>query len=609
MLIGFFTFIGNWRLFCVNAFNQPLSVVYFRRKYIFPELVNNKARKTLDRDWKDNMSGKKQLGKNFAVQASILAIASIISKLIGMLYNIPFANILSSEGNGYYGAAQTVYALILLIATFSIPAAVSKIMAEYIEKGEYRNVKRIHNGAMLYVLVVGGLAAIITYVGAPYFVTENAVLSLRVLAPTIFLSGFLSVYRGYFQAYGNMIPTSVSQIVEQIFNAIVSIVAALLFMKWALSLGYEEGSTAYDAFGAAGGTLGTGVAVLAGLIYMIFIYGREKRELKQRMMEDKTEQVLSYKEVVKLLLMIATPIIFSSFIYNVNVTLDMTIFQKMMGYMGMTGDVIDGQYGMYSRMYLVLANVPIAMASAIASAVIPSVSSAYSVSNYKECNRKITQSMQLTMVLTIPCAVGFAVLGKPVVRLLYYSLSEQDTNMVTNLLLLGGVSIVLYGISSVLNGVLQGIGKVNIPVISSATALVLHIILLVPLIAFTDVGIYSLIIATAFYAIVVVVMNYRVIKKCLQYRMEWKQTIGVPLASAVVMGIVTVIIYWGLELVLSKVMRAYASNAVACLVAICIAVVVYFISMIKIGGYTKEMLLAFPKGTLLVKIAEKLHLI
>ncbi len=555
------------------------------------------------------MGKNNKVAKNFAVQASILAIASIVSKLIGMLYNIPFANILSKEGNGYYGAAQTVYALILLIATFSIPAAVSKIMAERIEKGEYRNVKRIFNGAMLYVFVVGGIAAIVTYIGAPYFVTENAVFSLRVLAPTIFLSGFLSVYRGYFQAYGNMVPTSVSQIVEQIFNAVVSIVAAMLFMKWAMTLGYEKGTTSYDSYGAAGGTFGTGVAVLAGLIYMVALFRQEKKDLRQRMQEDTTEHLLSYKEVIKLLLLIATPIIFSSFIYNVNVTLDMTIFQKMMGYMGMDGEVIDGQYGMYSRMYLVLANVPIAMAAAVASAVIPSVSSAYSVNNKVECNRKITQSMQLTMVLTIPCAVGFAVLGKPVVRLLYYSLSAHDTNMVANLLLLGGISIILYGVSSVFNGVLQGIGKVNVPVISSAIALVLHVVVLVPLISVIKLGIYSLILATAFYAIVVVIMNYHVIKKELEYKMEWKQTVGVPFLSAIIMGVVAFVAYCGMDVVLKNMMSEYISNAVATLIAICIAVGVYFISMIKIGGYTEEMLLAFPKGSLLVKIARKLHLI
>lgn len=552
------------------------------------------------------MGKRRKISGNFAMQATILAVASIVSKLIGMLYNIPFANILSTEGNGYYGAAQTVYALVLLIATFSIPAAVSKIMAERIEKGEYRNVKRIFNGAMLYVLVVGGIAAIFTYVCAPLFVTKNAVLSLRILAPTIFLSGFLSVYRGYFQAYGNMVPTSISQIVEQIFNAVVSIVAALVFMQWAEAIGYGDETAKY---GAAGGTVGTGAAVVAGLCYMIFLFHSEKKELGERISRDTTTSVMSYREVVKLLLLIATPIIFSSFIYNVNVTLDMTIYQKMLQHMGMSGEVIDGQYGLYSRMYLVLANVPIAMAAAVASAVIPSVSSAYAADNKAECNRKISQSMQLTMVLTVPCAVGFAVLGKPIVRLVYYSLSAEDTHTVAVLLLLGGISIILYGISSVLNGGLQGIGKVNIPVISSATALVLHVFLLVPLIGAAKLGIYSLIFATAFYAVIVVLINYHFVKKYVNFRLEWKQTVWLPVASSAIMGIVAILVYKGLNLVLGYVAGAFISNAVAVITAIVLAACTYFISMIKIGGYTKEMLLAFPKGALLARVAEKLHLI
>lgn len=555
------------------------------------------------------MSNGKKLAKNFAMQATILAVASVVSKLIGFVYGIPLANIMKNEGSGYYGSAQTVYAFILLVATFSIPAAISKIMAERIEKGEFRNVKRIFNGAMWYVLVVGAIAAVITYVGAPYFVTENSVLALRVLAPTVFFSGFLSVYRGYFQAYSDMVPTSISQIVEQIANAIFSIVVALLFMQWANGLGYDESTTQYYAYGAAGGTVGTGVAVLAGLVYMMLLFRKEKKELHQRMQEDTTEHLLSYREVFKLLLMVATPIILSSAIYNANVTIDMTIFQKMMGYMGMGGDVIDGQYGMYSRMYLPLANVPIAMAAAVVSAVIPSISTAYTAGNKKECNRKITQSMQLTMVLTIPCAVGFAVLGKPIVSMFYRHLSETDNQMVAIFLLLGGISIVLYGISSVLNGVLQGMGKVNVPVVSAAVALVLHVILLVCMLWFTDIGAYALILATAFYAIVVVVMNYHVVKKELQYKMEWKQTVWVPIASATIMGTVTFLVYWGLESVLTKMMSAYGSNVVATIVAVGVAVLVYFISMIRIGGYTEDMLLAFPKGHLLVKIATKLHLI
>ena len=549
---------------------------------------------------------KRTISGSFAMQATILAAASVISKVIGMVYNIPFANILGKAGNGYYGAAQTVYGYVWTIAVFSIPAALSKLISERVQRGEYRNVKQIYKGAMLYMLVVGGIASLFTYIVAPYIVTDNTVLSLRILAPTIFISGFASVYRGYFQAYGNMVPTSISQIIEQVINAIVSIVAALTFIKWAVMNGHSELS---DVYGAAGGTLGTGVAATVSLIYIVWLFRRQRGTIEDKIAQDTTTEILSYRSVIKLLLMVATPIILSSAIYNVNVILDMTIYQKMLQYMGTGSELIDGQYGLYSRMYLVLANVPIAMAAAVGSAVIPSVSGAYAVGDKEGCNRKIQQSLQLAMVLTIPCAVGFAVLGKPIVRLVYYSLSATDTTMVSNLLLIGGISIVLYGISSVLNGVLQGIGKVNIPVISSITALVGHILLLVPLIAIAKLEIYSLILATAFYAIIVVVMNVYFVKKELRFKMEWKQTVGVPVLSAAVMGTVAFFVYKVLNWGLLHIMGAFISNAIAVLIAIGLAAITYFVVMLKAGGYTEEMLLAFPKGTLLVKLARRLHFI
>ena len=546
---------------------------------------------------------KKKIVTNFAMQATILAAASIISKLIGMIYNIPLANMLGPIGNGYYGRAQTIYSFILLIATFSIPAAVSKIMAEYIEKGQYKNVKRIFNVAMLYVLVVGGIAALFTYFAAPMLVTENTVTALRVLAPTVFISGFLSVYRGYFQSYGNMVPTSVSQIIEQIFNAIFSIVAAVLFINIAVSAGKNQ-----DIYGAAGGTLGTGIGAVAGFIYIFILFAAGKKDLNKKISSDTSEKTLSYGEVLRLLLTIATPIILSAAIYNINVPLDMNIHDKVLGYLGVDSDIIDGQYGLYSRYYLVLANVPIAMAAAIASAVIPGISSAHAVGNIKECNRKITQSMQLTMTLTAPCAFGFAVLGRQIVSLVYYKLDVTDNKTVAYLLLFGGFSIIVYGISSVLNGVLQGIGKVNVPVISSLTALVLHIFVLVPML-FLGFGTYSLIAATALYAIIVVFMNYHTVKKELGYRMKWKTIVGVPLLASAIMGMATFFIYHILEMLLDLIAGEFTSNTMATLLSIAIAAIIYFISIIKVGGYTEEMLLSFPKGTLLVKIAKKLHLI
>ena len=553
------------------------------------------------------MANKKRKQKtNFAMQATILAAASIISKLIGMAYNIPFANILEAEGNGYYGKAQTVYYLILLIATFSIPQAVSKIMAERIEKGEYKNVKRIFNVSMMYVFVVGLIAAGITYIGAPYFVSPSAVLSLRVLAPTLFLSGFASVYRGYYQAYGNMVPTSISQVIEQIFNAVFSIGMAILFMNIAVSAGKGDSKQMY---GAAGGTVGTGVGVLTGLIYMAILFHRDREELNNNIKNDKSDSLMTYKETVKLLLMIATPIIFSSFIYNVNGTLDMKLHEAILKSQGFSEKYYSEQYGLYSRYYLVLANIPIAMASAVASTVIPRVSADHAVGDIKRCHSSISKALQLTMVLTIPCAVGFMTLGKQIINLLYPSLSTESTNTAASLLLYGGISIIFYGFSSVLNGVLQGIGRVNFPVVSATTALVFHIILLYILLNYTALGTLSFIAATLLYVVIIVGMNYWKLRQYLEYHVDWRNVILIPLLAALFMGVVTFFAYHLLYLVISRVTGKYICNAISTIAAIAIAAMTYCISILKLGGYTEDMIRSFPKGEVVVKAAKKLHLI
>lgn len=549
---------------------------------------------------------KKTVKTNFALQATILAAASIISKLIGMVYNIPFVNILNRSGEGYgnayYGSAQTWYFYILVIATFSIPSAVSKIMAERIKKGEYKNVKRIFDVSKMYVAVVGLVAACVAFFGAPRFVTENTVLSLRVLAPTIFLSGFLSVYRGYFQAYGNMVPTSISQVIEQIFNAIGSISVALLFIHWATN---NRSISEVDKFGAAGGTIGTGIALVAGLIYMMIKFSKEKKELNVRIKEDTTKEVLSNKEVLRLLLLIATPIIMSSAIYNSNTMLDQTLFQKL----SVGKDVIEGQWGLYIRIYTVLANVPIAMATAVASAIIPSMSSAYSVGDKAECNRKLGQSLQLTMVMTIPCAVGFAVLGKQIVRLLFYTCTEEQVNMIGMMLLIGGISIIVYGISNVFNGVLQGIGKVNVPVISALIALVLHVAVLITLIKVAHLEIFSVLFATILYGFVVIILNYRYLKKELGYKMAWKEVFYGAGVAAIIMGVVAVGAYYALDKICLMFAGARVANAIAVLVAIALAALTYFAALIKVGGFDENALMTLPKGALLARMAKKLHLI
>ena len=175
--------------------------------------------------------GQKSKKDGFILQAGILAAAGIVVRIIGILYRSPLVAIIGDEGNGYYNTAYTIYTIILLVSSYSIPSAVSKVIAARLAKGEYRNAHKIFMGAFFYVIIVGGIGSLVCFFFAGNMVGESSAQVLRVFSPTIFLSGLLGVMRGYFQAHRSMVQTSFSQILEQILNALVSIGAASFLMS------------------------------------------------------------------------------------------------------------------------------------------------------------------------------------------------------------------------------------------------------------------------------------------------------------------------------------------------------------------------------------------
>ena len=208
-------------------------------------------------------------------------VAAMISKVIGLLYKSPLSSIVGNMGMGYISLAQNAYMILLMIASFSIPQAVSKLISERIALKDYKNAQKIFHGSLIYAAIVGGIVALVCLFGARFIIPSNqpnAVLALQILSPTIFLSGILGVYRGYFQAYRNMMPTSISQILEQIFNAAVSLIAAWMFIKY-----FADGTDGSVAkWGAAGSTVGTTAGVVIALLFMLLVYGVNRNAIKRR---------------------------------------------------------------------------------------------------------------------------------------------------------------------------------------------------------------------------------------------------------------------------------------------------------------------------------------
>lgn len=527
---------------------------------------------------------------------SILMIATIVSRVIGLLYRSPLGAAIGSEGLGYYGTASNVYVILLLISSYSIPMAVSKIISERLALKQYRNAQRVFHGALIYAATVGGLAALLAFFGGKYLLAYNqqsALPALRVLAPTIFFSAILGVLRGYFQAHNTMVPTSVSQILEQIANAVVSILAGYLLIS-----AFATDSTSKAILGSVGGTMGTAAGVLVGLLFMIFVYRVNRRGIHKKIKKDRSHTEESYGNILKILFFMVTPVIFTTFIYNANAYVDNYIYSSLMGWHGVDSSVINAAYGEFSNYYVTLINVPLALASASASAMMPEVSGEFVVGNYREANARILQTIRLTMFLSIPAAVGLGVLSFPITGVLF----PASTELSAWLLLGGSVSVVFSALSTITNSALQSIDRQKTALRNAAISLGLNVLVVTVILFVSEKpGIYAVLIANIAFSVSMCFLNNLSIRKYLRFRNEIRNTYLKPLAAAAGMGVVTWIVYYGLYLLTRL-------EALCLLAAIVVAVPLYLILYVWITQIPEEEMRRFPMGTKIVKVLKLLRI-
>ena len=551
------------------------------------------------------MKEKKKSGNNFLVQGSILAAASIIAKVIGLIYRIPLQNILGNEGNSYYSTANEIYAIVLMISCFNLPLAVSKLVSERVHKGEYRNAHKVFLCAVRFALIVGGTLGLFTYIFAgvitKYLMSfELAVYGLRVLAPAIFISAIIGTFRGYFQGYSTMVPTAVSQVIEQIVNAVVTLVCADIMYSYGVSLAAQEGNDSLGpAWGAAGGTFGTVASITVALIFMMVIYTAQKKTLRRNMRRDQNSKpepdYLIYRELIRTIL----PVILSTVIYNITNVADQGIFNKVLQGQGYTDAQYGAIWGIYSGQFRVLMNVPLALASCMAPSIVPSLTAAMANRNRGEARYKIKTSIRFTMLLTIPCAAGMAALAKPIITMLFHQ--ETGTPLSAGIMQAGALMIIFYSLSTLTTGILQGLGRLKQPLIHCSVALVLHFILLYFLLTTANLNIYAVVYANIFFALIVSIMNAFAIKRYINYRQEWYKTFIVPGISSIIMAAAVYIAY--------SAFHAFAGNTISTVLSIIVGVVVYCVGLVTFHGITIEEIATFPKGHLLIRLLRKIGLV
>ncbi|MFT3984087.1 MAG: polysaccharide biosynthesis protein [Lachnospiraceae bacterium] len=549
------------------------------------------------------MAKQENKHSNFIVQGGILAVTGIISRLIGLLYRVPLQKTIGDAGMGYYSAAFQIYSVMLIISSYSLPVAVSKLVAARAAKGQYKNARKIYHGALLFAIISGGTTCLIVFFGADALAgtlmnLPKSAIALQLLAPTLLIVAVMGVIRGYFQGLGTMMPTAASQLIEQIVNAVVSVAAAIYLFEYGSKVADLLRDEAYaSAYGAAGGTLGTGVGAVAGLIVLTVMLIIHNRTMGKNIKKDSARYTDSFGKVFQVLIFTILPVILSTTIYNISDTLDQGIFNHIMTAKGL-GELKATLWGIFSTKYKVLTSVPIALASAVCSSMMPSLTACVEQGEMRLARHKVSTATRFTMILAIPCAVGLSILGRPILTMLRFS---GDLDMPARLLQVGSVSVIFYSLSTLSNGVLQGINQMRIPVRNAAIALILHLGVLYVMLAVFDWKLYGVVFSCIIFAFLMCVLNWMSIKKYLHYRQEIKRTFIIPLIASGVMALFV----WLLNFLLSKAV----SNIVSVLLSIFVGACIYFVVLVLLRGVRESEIRRFPGGGILVKIVKLLHLL
>ncbi len=536
----------------------------------------------------------KQSKKNLLMQGSILAAAGILTRIIGLLYRIPMANMLGAEGNGIYSVAFGIYNITLTLSSYSLPLAISKIISQQTVNKEYKNSFTVFRNALIFGLIVGLAACTLIFFGADtlevIYKTRGLAKPLRIVAPTTFIMAILGVFRGLYQGKSTMIPTALSQIFEQIVNAIVSVTAIYFFMKV-----YRD-SDQVAAYGAAGGICGTFAGALTALLFLLFVFAIYRPTLNRQIRKDRTQYKASNTEIYKLLFITILPIIFSQTVYQIGYTLDDLIFGNIMSLKGFTNTVTNSLRGAFNSQYNLLINVPVAIASSMAASTIPNIA-ASAKSKSSDITEKVSAVIKFNMAIAFPSAVGLSVLARPITCLLFPNLTTyQDT--VVNLLVFGSSAVIFYSLSTITTSILQGMDYMKTPIYHAAISVIIHVILVSVLLYSTKLGIYALLIGNITFPLLVCLLNWHSVEKYLNYKQEVLKTFGVPFVSSLAMGLVAFLIYHGSYFLIK-------SNAICIIISIAFAVLVYFFLLLLLKCFSEEELKDIPMGSRIARIGHR----
>lgn len=463
----------------------------------------------------------------------ILAAAALVARFLGLFQRIPLDYMMEKEGGIYFGAANNIYLLLLIIATGGIPSAISRMISERYAIGKPDEAQRIYKAALWFGAVAGLVISTLMFALAPQIAymmdMPGASTSIRAIAPALLLFPLIAMMRGYFQGRQMMMAGGISQIVEQVARVLVAVGLALLVLTWGWG---DRWIAAAATFGSVFGSIGAFVVML--------LYARKLRRMDAKALKEagrpaalkphaaQGKSKLRYRSIYKELFSISIPIVIAAMTVQFMYNFDTSLFLRLTGKFYANMELAQQAYDWLGMRAQSLAGIPPILAIALSTSIIPVITSAYAARNMNEVQRQTSLVMRIVVFTGVPAALALTVASVSVTGLIFDGAGGSG---VVAALTAGTIFQITMMTSS---SVLFGLGKTRVPMKSTIIGLIVKVLLSLALAPFM--GVYGLILASTLCFITISSLNLRVIKKEVAFAVLGRRWAGYLLTIAISAG-------------------------------------------------------------------------
>ncbi|MGL5478290.1 MAG: putative polysaccharide biosynthesis protein [Clostridium sp.] len=480
----------------------------------------------------------------------ILGVAGIITKVLGLFFRWPIIMLIGDEGLGMYQMPFPLYMLFIAIGA-GVPVAVSKLVSENNAMGRFRENFVIVKETKIAMMLLGvGYSALMFIFARPiihaFNWNEEAYYAMVGLAVGPIAISVMTVYRGFFQGMQNMVPTAISQLLEQVGRVVFGVGLAYILLD--KGIGYSAGGAALGA--SLGGFLGGG--------YLMIKYHAERKKHKIKKVESKPE-------ILSKIFKIAFPVTLGACAGSIMGIIDSAVIPHQLLNAGFNSEEATVLYAQLTGKASVIINLPMTLSMALSISLIPVISEKFILRKYDELNRKVDLSLKISTVISIPCMFGIFIMAEPIMRFLFPGRHEGF-----EILRYLSLTIPFIILTQTTTAILQGIGKYMLPVINLFIGCGIKLVLTIILVKNPEINVFGSVIASFIAYLFVTIINVIQMKIYMKVKLEVYNNIIKPIIGSLIMGVSVIYSY-------NSIFEKTTSVAISCLISVFLGIIIYII--------------------------------